>query len=228
MHGKGWHERQAAVRHHSSSPHGTSIATLSKRAQQLHRSKAQHERGELRPPSSHEAVRVQEANSGRKKRRSDSSMPMKPNDAKQNPTNAVPKHEKKMPQKSVGRPTILNELVFAKLEDAFRFGATKAEACLWAGIDPSTLWRYEEKNPDFAMKIEAWQNELVSIARANVARSIRAGNVNDSWVFLKAKRREEFAEQKNIRTNENVVTVEELEEMARNGVVAIDPDSNDA
>jgi len=116
----------------------------------------------------------------------------------------------------------LNELVLAKLEDAFRFGATKIEACLWAGIDASTLWRHEEKDPDFAMKIEAWQNELVSIARANIAKSIRDGSVNDSWTFLKAKRKEEFAEQKNIRPTENIVTAAELEEIARSGVIAID------
>lgn len=120
----------------------------------------------------------------------------------------------------------MSEQVLAKLEDAFRFGATKNEACLWAGIDASTLWRHEEKDPDFAMKIEAWQNELVSIARANIAKSIRSGCVTDSWTFLKAKRKEEFAEQKNFRPTENALTADDLEDIARNGVIAIDDDGS--
>ncbi len=37
----------------------------------------------------------------------------------------------------------------AKLETAFSMGLPDEQACLYAKIDPSTLYRYQEKNPKF-------------------------------------------------------------------------------
>ena len=39
--------------------------------------------------------------------------------------------------------------VLSKLEDAFCYAYTDEEACLYAGISPATLYRYQDANPDF-------------------------------------------------------------------------------
>lgn len=53
-----------------------------------------------------------------------------------------------------GRPPKITKDVLAKLEDAFRFTYTDEEACLYAGINPSTLYRYQERNPEFSKRKE--------------------------------------------------------------------------
>ena len=57
--------------------------------------------------------------------------------------------------KNVGRKTVMTKDVLQKLEDAFAFTYTDEEACLYAGIDPRTLYNYQKKNPKFVQRKEA-------------------------------------------------------------------------
>ena len=50
----------------------------------------------------------------------------------------------------MSRPTVMTDDIVAKLESAFLMGCTDNEACLYADIDRSTLYRYQEKNPEFS------------------------------------------------------------------------------
>lgn len=54
----------------------------------------------------------------------------------------------------VGRPVKIDETILAKLEDAFRNAFTDEMACLYAGIDPRTLYRYIEAVPEFGQRKE--------------------------------------------------------------------------
>ena len=52
----------------------------------------------------------------------------------------------------MARPTVMTPEVIAKLEEAFAWGCSDIEACLWADIAPKTLYVYQEKNPEFAQR----------------------------------------------------------------------------
>lgn len=56
---------------------------------------------------------------------------------------------------NAGRKTVMTKEVLLKLEDAFAFTYTDEEACLYAGISPDTLYRYQKKNPKFSERKEA-------------------------------------------------------------------------
>lgn len=116
----------------------------------------------------------------------------------------------------------MTEGVLAKLKEAFRAGATKREACYYSGINESTLYRYIEKNPSFAMQIETWEMEIVIAARFNIYEEIvTKKSIRDSWLYLRAKRPKEFSERYIVSRGEPVkaVTVDELERAARAGVI---------
>ena len=132
-----------------------------------------------------------------------------------------PKHAKKVSRDVRGRPTVMTKQVLAKLEVAFKIGATQREACTFAAIDQSTLHRFMDKNPDFANEIEDWQNDPVLAARSNIIGAIKESkSVPDSWGYLRAKRKKEFAEEKNVNMGVGVVKAADLEEAAERGVVA--------
>lgn len=49
----------------------------------------------------------------------------------------------------MARPTVMTEDVLAKLVEAFKYGASDAEACAYADIAEATLYKYQEKHPEF-------------------------------------------------------------------------------
>lgn len=124
-----------------------------------------------------------------------------------------------------GRPTVMTKQVIAKLEWAFRIDCNEEEACIYAGIDPSTLWRYKQKNPDFASQINEWKQSIPIAARAVVAERVVVNkSPEDSWAYLRAKRKAEFAEQKNVKVDTNIVSIEDLNKAATEGVIATEPE----
>src|SRR3990167_6178255 len=53
-----------------------------------------------------------------------------------------------------GRPPVIDETVLGKLEDAFMNAFTDEMACLYAGINPDTLYEYCKKHPKFTERKE--------------------------------------------------------------------------
>ena len=82
-------------------------------------------------------------------------------------------------ESQVGRKTVMTPDTIAKLEDAFMNSFTDRMACLYAGIDEATLYRYCEANPKFSERKEilkdtpnlAAQNELVKGIKGNVSQA---------------------------------------------------------
>ena len=70
-----------------------------------------------------------------------------------------------------GRPEIIKKDVLAKLEQAFKIGATDVEACYYATINPATLYRYQDKNPEFCEKKEAWKKNPIMKAKRTIFQS---------------------------------------------------------
>lgn len=64
-----------------------------------------------------------------------------------------------------GRPTKMTHELIAKLEHAWSMGCSDSEACLYADIVPSTLYRYCESNPEFSERKEMLKSRIVFKAR---------------------------------------------------------------
>jgi len=74
--------------------------------------------------------------------------------------------------KDEGRPLFDGksvDVVLAKLEAAFGVGATDKEACIQADISESSLYRYEEKHPEFRERKHLLKTKIDLSARATVA-----------------------------------------------------------
>jgi len=124
------------------------------------------------------------------------------------------KNKKRLKHDRSGRPTVMTKQTIEKLKQAFKIGATRREACSYADIDPQTFYTFLNKNPDFSTLIEDWENSPVLASRANIIGAITIQkSVPDSWQYLRAKRKGEFAEQRNIAQS-GVLTTDELEDAA--------------
>ena len=77
-------------------------------------------------------------------------------------------------KKKSGRPPVITKETLAKLERAFSMGLPDEQACLYAEIDPSTLYRYQEKNPKFCDRKKLLKQNITMHARLNIARMIQA------------------------------------------------------
>lgn len=53
-----------------------------------------------------------------------------------------------------GRPPVIDATVLGKLEDAFMNAFNDEMACLYAGINPDTLYEYCKRNPKFTERKE--------------------------------------------------------------------------
>lgn len=72
----------------------------------------------------------------------------------------------------VGRPSKITAEVLGKLEQAFSIGASDAEACRHAGINPDTLYEYQKKNPKYTEKKEALKKTPVLKAKHTVFKNL--------------------------------------------------------
>ena len=68
----------------------------------------------------------------------------------------------------MARPTVMTPEVIAKLEEAFKYGATDIEACGYADIAIDTLYLYQRKNPQFINRKETLKNSPIFTAKKSV------------------------------------------------------------
>jgi hypothetical protein len=93
----------------------------------------------------------------------------------------------------VGRPPAIDDFVLSQLTNAFMNGATDAQACLYAGISPATLYRYEELHPEFRERKHLLKDNLVLRAKMNIGKAITEGKVSESLWYLERKAKDEFS-----------------------------------
>ena len=75
-----------------------------------------------------------------------------------------------------GRPTSMTPETISKLEEGFTMGFTDLEACLYAGISKTTLYNYQEENPDFTERKTLLKENVKMIAKRNIFTEIGAGD----------------------------------------------------
>ena len=109
--------------------------------------------------------------------------------------NAMGKKYDKKPngKNATGRPTVITESVLAKLEQAFSWGCTNKEACVWAGISVDALNDYEHANPSFTKKKEMLIETPTLKARQVINIALGQKDKQAAQWWLERKRKEEFS-----------------------------------
>lgn len=84
-----------------------------------------------------------------------------------------------------GRPERITPDILAKLELAFTNAFPDTEACLYAGINPATLYRYQEKHPGFSERKELLKLHPNMAARQTIVKALN--DVRVAQWFLEKK-----------------------------------------
>lgn len=77
-----------------------------------------------------------------------------------------------MAKSNAGRPTVITEDALQKLEFAFSRGLSDEFACHYAGIAESTLYNYQNANPEYVERKRGLKSNLKMHARLNVAEAV--------------------------------------------------------
>ena len=119
----------------------------------------------------------------------------------------------------MARPTVMTPEVIAKLEEAFAWGCTDIEACLWANIATPTLYLYQEKHPEFIERKEALKENPVLLARKSVVRQLqRDGKL--AMDYLSRKKKDEFSNRNELTGKDGeslgvTISAEQAEQLIR-------------
>lgn len=117
--------------------------------------------------------------------------------------------------KGAGRKSVMTKDVLAKLEQAFAWGCTNKEACVWAGISVDALIDYEHKNPNFAKHKELLRETPNLKARQVLNIALAQKDKQTAQWWLERKRKDEFSTRAEVVQPEPIkvfVTKEEQQE----------------
>ena len=92
----------------------------------------------------------------------------------------------------VGRPTVMTEIVIAKLEQAFSNGATDGQACFYAGIGMNSLYDYIKIHPEFSNRKEELKDFILYQAKSNIKKALDGEDKEISKWYLEKKAKKEF------------------------------------
>jgi len=93
---------------------------------------------------------------------------------------------------NAGRPTKMTDTVLTKLEQAFSMGCTDNEACLYADINPLTLYRYQKENEGYCKRKEMLKDKPILLARTELVKGLK-NNPELSLKYLERKLKDEFS-----------------------------------
>ena len=94
------------------------------------------------------------------------------------------------------------------LKPLYELGYSTDKASTIAGIPPSTVRGWLNKDPVMCGKIETWKNSTSMKARKNWISSIEKGNIKDSKEWLEKIDREDFGNISSPQNNARPVKVE--------------------
>ena len=95
-----------------------------------------------------------------------------------------------------GRPQKIDEGVMDKLKQAYSIGCSDAEACSYADISQSLLYKYQKANPEFLEWKEQLKQQPILKAKNTIAKSL--GDPKIALEYLKAKCKSEFGQRMEI------------------------------
>jgi hypothetical protein len=104
----------------------------------------------------------------------------------------------------VGRPTVINETVLQKLEEAFLNGATDRQAVFLANISEGTLYNYIKDNPDFGERKELLKQQVAYRAKQVIKDAIESNDKDTSKWYLERKDKD-FKNKTDITTDDKPI-----------------------
>jgi hypothetical protein len=127
-------------------------------------------------------------------------------------------------KRTVGRPTVMTPEIINKLEQAFSIGCGDLEACIYADLTPSVLYRYQESHPEFKERKAMLKEKLILKSRSVIAYALDNKDENTAKWYLERKRKDEFSSKQEISGLMGVVNnkpdleeIRKLKELLENG-----------
>ena len=116
-----------------------------------------------------------------------------------------------------GRPSVMTPERINKLEQAFSMGCGDLEACLYADLTPSVLYRYQESHPEFKDRKAMLKEKLILKARTVIANSLNEKDKDTAKWYLERKKKDEFSTKvENENINKNIdVDLQNYEELQK-------------
>ncbi len=101
------------------------------------------------------------------------------------------------------RPSILDESIIKKLEEAFKVGSSITQACTHAGISLQDFYNRMEKNKEFFDKMESARNFPFIFSKEAIFKAINSKdpNVSAKYALEFLKRRDPDRKDKQETTN---------------------------
>ena len=91
-----------------------------------------------------------------------------------------------------GRPPLIDQGVIDKLEQAYSFDCTDEEACIYAGIRPSTLYKYQQRHPGFIeRKMLLKQKPFLAIRQCLIKGAMADPDI--ALRYMERKKKSEFS-----------------------------------
>lgn len=93
----------------------------------------------------------------------------------------------------MARPTIVTEDVVAKLEEAFKIGATPTEACNYANISRDAYYDRLKKDQTFSDRMDSAKEWPILAMKKVVVQKAVGGDEKSAMWYLERKKKDEFA-----------------------------------
>lgn len=87
----------------------------------------------------------------------------------------------------------MTDEVIRKLEEGFIKGFSDRQACLFADIAPSTLYKFCQEHPEFSERKELLKEQLKLRAKMNIAAALNEGNLSLSQWYAERTMKDEFS-----------------------------------
>lgn len=115
-----------------------------------------------------------------------------------------------------GSPSVITMDLLNKLREAFLIGANDEQACAYANIAPSTLYKYQKEYPGFIEYKTAWKQNPILTAKNTIAKALGSDVVTARW-YLEKKQADEFGskDEQTVTINQQFNTVINNDELVQ-------------
>lgn len=107
----------------------------------------------------------------------------------------------------VGRPTVMTDLVVAKLEEAFSNGATDEQACFIANVSRNSLYDYIKIHPEFSNRKEDLKDMIKYQAKVKVKQAILEEDKPDTAKWYLERKDKEFKPKGDLTTDDKPISI---------------------
>lgn len=107
-------------------------------------------------------------------------------------------------KREVGRPTVRNEEINRKIEEAAALGSSIEEIAFYINVWRSTLYRWMAEDPELKDRIEELQEKPILKARQTIIKSL--DNPDDARWYLEKKKKREFGNSVDITSGGEKIT----------------------